>query len=180
MLILNKYILHIVLCLIVGVSWGQSPIENKWKQEQRQLEYRKGNKYNGPENWYGPSPAGIKEEQINFGPPTSGGNTIKYVPKQIRQDRQKRYEGFDRGGGTGDAKFEPRVKRPDPIEIDPIDIDTPDVDVPDIDTPSISPTFWNDEFELRLKNQSEFKNVHIIKSKAELRHFIQHHVKLKR
>ncbi|MEZ8826078.1 adenylate kinase [Vibrio amylolyticus] len=44
----------------------------------------------------------------------------------------------------------------------------------------LSPTFWNDEFEVRLKNQSEFKKVHIIKSKAELRHFIQHHVKLKR
>ncbi len=142
MLILNKYVLHIVLCLFISISWGQSPIEKKWKQEQRQLEYRKGDKYNGPENWYGPSPAGIKEEQINFGPSTPGGNTIKYVPKQIRQDRQKRYEGFDRGGGTGDAKFEPRVKRPDPIEIDPIDIDPPDINLPDLDTPSISPTFW--------------------------------------
>lgn len=142
MSILSNWILHIAFLFSFSSLWAQSSIESKWKKEKEYLEYRKGEKYNGPSDWYNSSPAGLEEEQVNFGPPTSGGNPIKYIPKQIRQDRQKRYEGFDRGGGTGDTKFEPRVKRPDPIEIDPIDIDPPDIDVPDIDAPTISPTFW--------------------------------------
>lgn len=139
---MSKWSLHIILFLLTGTLWSQSAIEKNWKNEKDHLEYRKGEKYSGPDDWYNSSPAGIKEEPFSAGPVNSGGNTIKYVPKQIRQDRQKRYEGFDRGGGTGDTKFEPRVKRPDPIELDPIDIDPPDVDAPDIDMPDISPTFW--------------------------------------
>ncbi len=132
-----------MLYFLLNVSWGQSLIEKKWNQEQRKIEYRKGEKYNGPENWYGSYPAELNSDQVFFDPSSySSRNTIKYVPKDIRQDRQKRYAGLERGGSGGDARYEPFIKRPDPIEIDPIDIDTPDIDLPDIDAPSISPTFW--------------------------------------
>ena len=66
------------------------------------------------------------------------------TPQQIQKDRQERYKGFNRGGGQGTVPFDPKVKRPDPIEIP--DIDAPDIDLPDVDldldAPTISPGVW--------------------------------------
>ena len=57
---------------------------------------------------------------------------------------QKRYRGYNRGGGQGTVPYDPKVKDPDPIEIP--DVDAPDIDLPDVnldlDPPSISPGVW--------------------------------------
>lgn len=123
-----------------------------WEQEKDYLDYRKGEKYKGPDDWYGSYPADMHEEDdySNYGGNSNTGNGsqynqgIQYSPQQIQKDRQKRYQGFDRGGSDGTLPFDPKVERPDPIEIP--DIDTPDIDPPDLDldldTPTIPPGVW--------------------------------------
>ena len=144
-----KHILNIALLLIPLIGFSQEHKEKIWEQEKEYLKYEKKNKYKGPDDWYGDSPSDIKEDEIfSGGGGTYGGSYgsggIKYSPQQIQQDRSNRHQGFDRGGGSGTLKFDPKVERPDPIEIP--DIDAPDVDLPDIDididTPSISPGVW--------------------------------------
>ncbi|MCH2229553.1 MAG: hypothetical protein MK105_04350 [Crocinitomicaceae bacterium] len=147
-----KHLLYIALFLFPIVSFAQDKA-TIWEQEKDYLDYRKGEKYKGPEDWYGSYPADMNEEEeySNYGGNSNSGSGsqynqgIQYSPQQIQKDRQKRYRGFDRGGSNGDLPFDPKVERPDPIEIP--DIDTPDIDPPDldldIDTPRIPPVVWN-------------------------------------
>ena len=152
---MNKWIIHLFLLAVPLMSYAQEDKEKVWKEEKEYLEYQKGKKYKGPEDWYGAYPSDMKEDDyLNGGsstwtsPNSSGsgsGSGLQYNPQQIQRDRQKRYQGFDRGGGNGNLKFDPKVERPDPIEIpdvDAPDIDLPDIDLPDVDAPSISPVFW--------------------------------------
>ena len=141
---LIKHCLHIALFLLPFSGFSQDQKTTTWKNEKDYLEYRKEDKYEGPNDWYGSYPADIKDEEYNN---SSGNNTgynqgIQYTPQKIQRDRQKRYQGFDRGGGDGTVPFDPEVQDPDPIELP--DVDAPDVDLPDIDVdvPTISPTFW--------------------------------------
>ncbi len=142
--ILSKYLLHIVLWCIPFIALSQKSKEEKWKYEKDYLEYRKGDKYKGPDDWYGSYPASMQEEDVsNYGGGSSSYNQgIQYSPQQIRKDRRDRYQGYDRGGGNGTVPFDPEVQKPDPIEVP--DIDAPDIDVPDvdIDAPTISPAVW--------------------------------------
>ena len=152
-LTLIKKLLLISILLVTATSFCQDDKERKWSEEKEYLEYKKGEKYKGPEDWYGSAPSNIKEEDYygqggnNYsqGNSSSGsGGRIQYSPQQIQRDRQKRYQGFDRGGGNGNLKFDPKVERPEPIEIP--DVDAPDVDLPsldiDVDAPTISPVVW--------------------------------------
>jgi len=123
--------------LIPILGNGQERVKEKWESEKDYLEYRKGEKYKGPTDWYGSSPASLKEKSFNPSniPTSSGGG--QYTPQQIKRDREHRYQGFDRGGGSGDLKNDPTVERPDPWESE--SSSAPDVDLPDIGTPSMSP-----------------------------------------
>lgn len=133
--------LHIALMFVPVLLFGQEQVKEKWEKEKDYLEYRKGDKYKGPSDWYGSDPAGIREDQ-NYpnNTTTYSRPPVQYNPQQIKKDRQKRYQGFDRGGGQGTLKHDPKVERPDPWEVDPYD--APDVDLPDVDAPSISENVW--------------------------------------
>lgn len=146
-----KKLLHIALVLFPLVAFAQNSTEKVWKEEKEYLKYEKKDKYKGPDDWYGANPSTMNEDDF-FG--TGGGSTgygstqpgrrpkIQYSPQQIQRNRQKRYKGFQRGGSNGTLKFDPKVKKPDPINTP--DLDAPDIDLPsaDINAPTISPTFW--------------------------------------
>lgn len=144
--ILNKWLLHIVLALLPFCFYAQEKAskEKTWISEKDYLEYQKKNKYEGPDDWYGSYSSDLEsgDEYLN-NTSTSSQRQLQYSPNQLDQDRRKRNIGYERGGGTVD--FDPKVERPDPIElpdIDTPDIDMPDIDLPDVDLPSISPGFW--------------------------------------
>ena len=142
---LIKHCLYIALFFLPFWGFSQDQKTTTWKSEKDYLEYRKEEKYQGPNDWYGSYPANIKDEEYSNS--SSGNNSgynqgIQYTPQKIQKDRQKRYQGFERGGGDGTVPFDPKVQDPDPIELP--DVDAPDVDLPDvdIDPPTISPTVW--------------------------------------
>lgn len=143
--ILIKQIIHIALFLVPLFAFTQQEKVETWEQEKDYLEYKKGDKYKGPDDWYGSYPASMQDDEIST---TYGGGSytppsgIQYSPQQIQRDREDRYQGYDRGGGTGTVPFDPEVQAPEPPEIP--DVEAPDIDLPDIDmdTPSISPTVW--------------------------------------
>lgn len=153
---MNRPLFYIVLFLTAFSFAQEEKKERVWKNEKEYLKYQKGKKYKGPEEWYGAYPTDMKDEDFfgsgsgsgssggTYGSGSSGGRQIQYSPQQIQRDRDQRYQGFDRGGGKGNLKFDPRVERPDPIEVP--DVDAPDIDIPtpdiDIDAPSINPMFW--------------------------------------
>jgi hypothetical protein len=144
---LIKGILNIVVLVVPFLVSAQGKKEATWKKEKDLLEYKKTDKYEGPEDWYGSYPADMKtEEDVSSNSSNGGSNQnyqgIQYTPQQIQKDRQKRNRGFNRGGGKGTVPYDPKVKDPDPIEIP--DVDAPDVDLPDVDldAPTISPGFW--------------------------------------
>ena len=147
------------------MSYGQDQKKRTWKQEKEYLEYKKNDKYEGPEDWYGSYPADMDRDYGSSGSGYNGSGTynggtynggtynggsssgnqgIQYSPQQIQQDRDKRFGGVDRGGGNGDLPFDPEVEMPEPPElpdlpdIDAPDIDAPDIDLPDVDGPSLS------------------------------------------
>lgn len=128
------------------LTYAQDKKSAEWEKEKDYLEYRKKDKYKGPDDWYGSYPASMKEDDDYYGSGNNGNGTynpgIQYNPQQIQRDRQKRFQGYDKGGGDGNVPFDPEVEKPDPIEIP--DIDAPDVDVPDIDVdpPTIPPVVW--------------------------------------
>lgn len=139
---------HIVLICFPLLVFGQDKAAI-WEQEKEYLEYRKGENYKGPDDWYGSYPANMNEEDYistnsNSGSGSNYNQGIQYSPQQIQKDRQKRYQGFDRGGSDGTLPFDPKVERPDPIELP--DVDAPDIDVPDLDldldAPTIPPVVW--------------------------------------
>jgi hypothetical protein len=136
------------------LCFAQGKKEKVWKNEKDYLEYRKTDKYEGPEDWYGSYPAEMKPEESSSGSGSSGNSSsqnnsgsqyspgVQYTPQQIQKDRQKRYRGYDRGGGNGTLKRDPNVAEPEPIEIP--DVDAPDVDLPDVDldAPTIPMGVW--------------------------------------
>lgn len=145
---MTKFILNIVFLLVPVLYFAQDKKEKVWKNEKDYLEYRKTDKYEGPNDWYGSYPADMKTDESSSGYGSSGNSGsqyspgVQYTPQQIQKDRQKRYKGYDRGGGKGTLKRDPKVEEPDPIEIP--DVDAPDIDLPnvDVDAPSIPLGFW--------------------------------------
>lgn len=140
-----KKLLYIAFILIPVLSFAQDEKEVVWKNEKDYLDYRKKDKYEGPDNWYGSYPADMKSEESAASSSSSGSSYnpgIQYTPQKIQKDRQKRYKGFERGGGNGTVPYDPKVQEPDPIEMP--DIDAPDIDLPDVnlDPPAIPFTFW--------------------------------------
>lgn len=141
MSIMNKGLIHIVLFLWALPLFSQENRPEKvWKSESEKLKYEKADKYKGPDDWYGSYPADIKQEDnTSYGGSSHG---IQYNPQHIKHDRRKRYGGYDRGGGNGTVKFDPKVqppKPPDVPEVDPPDIDPPDLD---LDAPKVNPMVW--------------------------------------
>lgn len=147
---MKNSILHIGMFLLALFANGQEQ-EKVWQKEKELLKYEKQDKYKGPDDWYGSYPSDMKDEEIfsgNSGSGSSGGTygggSIQYTPQQIQRDRDKRLNGFERGGGSGTLPYDPEVKRPDPIEVP--DIDAPDIDIPtpdiDIDPPMIPAIVW--------------------------------------
>lgn len=145
---MNSSLLYIAIFLCSCLAFGQSPQKDPksstWKKEKDYLKYQKQKEYEGPKDWYAPSPSSINEEDESGSSSGSSSNQgIQYSPQRIQQDRDKQFGGYDRGGGKGDLKFDPEVKRPDPITLpkpEPLDIDPPNV--PNIDPPTIPIGFW--------------------------------------
>ena len=139
---------HTICFLLLSVALHAQQNDQLWEREKELLKYEKTDKYKGPSDWYGSYPSDMKDEDIFSGGGSSGGQGgsggIQYSPQQIQRDREKRYNGFERGGGDGTLPYDPDVKRPDPIEAP--DLDAPDVDLPtpniDIDPPMIPPIVW--------------------------------------
>lgn len=69
------------------------------------------------------------------------GGSVRYQPQQVQRSRQKDYRGFDRGGGRGTLKYDPTIKRPEPID-SPDDIQAPDTPDVETDMSSTSSGFW--------------------------------------
>jgi hypothetical protein len=134
---LSKVFLYIAVIVIPFCGFGQERVKEKWKSEKDYLEYKKGEKYKGPTDWYGSSPASLKDKSFNPITIPSGGGGGQYSPQQIQRDRERRYQGFEQGGGSGELQHDPTVERPDPWESE--STSAPDVDLPDVDAPSISP-----------------------------------------
>lgn len=144
-LILIKFLFYIVLFILPFGVLSQDEKVKTWKTEREYLKYEKSKKYEGPDSWYGSEPSSIKSKDPYSGGSNSSygsGGGIRYSPQQIQKDRNRKYRGFDRGGGNGTLKFDPKVEEPDPIDIP--DVDAPDIDLPDIDIdpPSFSAGFW--------------------------------------
>ena len=144
-------------CFLIALTgWSQEKKEDSkvttWKDERKYLKYERSKDYNGPNDWSGSEPSRIKENRyispgnVNrrmYGSSTKrSGGTIKYQPQQIQRQRQKRYGGYNRGGGNGTLKYDPKVKRPKPIKAPKTS--SPDIDVPapDVNVPKTSTEFW--------------------------------------
>lgn len=145
---MNKF-LYIATLLFVYVSAYAQKEKSSWEKEKERLKYEKTDKFKGPEDWYGSYPTDMQDQDIysgGSGTTVPGGSSggIQYSPQQIQRDREKRYNGMERGGGSGTLPYDPEVKRPDPLEIP--DLDAPDVDLPtpdiDLDPPAIPPIVW--------------------------------------
>jgi len=156
--ILSKYINTVIACLVVIFSTSaqdKSKTESKsgtWEQERKYLKYERTEDYDGPDYWGSSDPSDIKENRyiqpgtVNrrmYGGKGRGGGTVRYQPQQIQRQRQKHYRGFNRGGGNGTLKYDPKVKRPDPVK-PPKTAPRRKVNMssPDINTPSTSQGFW--------------------------------------
>lgn len=120
-LILIKFLFfHIALLLSFNFYAQTHKKEDKisvWKREKKSIQYEKGEKYNGPSDWYTSSPGAIDEtEEEEQSTPYEG---IDYQPEQIQRERR---EGYGRGGGNGTEAYDPDVLSPeiDMPEIDPI------------------------------------------------------------
>jgi hypothetical protein len=152
---LIKHLLYIAFLLITALSFGQDDQEKKetkWDTERKKLKYKKEADYKGPEDWYGADPTSLKD-RYGSGSSSGSGSTpsgygsggTRYSPQQIQRDRQKRYGGYERGGGEGTLKSDPKVKRPAPPnspnspDVNPPDID---YDAPDVNPPAIGTSFW--------------------------------------
>jgi len=138
---LNKwcYIAFVFTCLAF-TSWSQDtkkedPKVKTWESEKKNLKYRRDKDYKGPKEWDASRPTDIREESYNskeeldrrlYGGSGSGSSrrfggssrsgTIQYQPQKVQRQRQKNYQGFDRGGGEGTVKYDPKVKRPEPAQ----------------------------------------------------------------
>ncbi len=139
--------LHSILFILSCFLLQAQDQDKVWEKEKELLKYEKKDKYEGPNDWYGSYPSDMKDQNPYGGGNsggTYGGGRIQYNPQQLQRDRDKRYNGFERGGGDGTLPYDPAVKRPDPIVVP--DVDAPDIDVPtpdiDIDPPTIPAIVW--------------------------------------
>lgn len=141
---MSRLILHSLLLLFCLNLYAQQDKEKVWQSEKDYLKYRKTKDYKGPDDWYGSYPTDMKDEDSyqgygGYSHGSGGHGGIQYSPQQIQKDRE-RYKGFDRGGGQGTLKHDPKVERPDPITVP--DVSPPDVSAPDIDAPTIPTGVW--------------------------------------
>lgn len=140
--------LYIALFLIPFIGFSQNEKEAIWKKEKDQMEFRRSENYDGPDQWYDGGPATItQDEYVSTNDVVDKENNknqgIPYDEDHIIQDRENK--GENKGGGNGDLPLDPKVKKPDPLEFPDIDFpefDTPDIDLPKIDPPTISPSVW--------------------------------------
>jgi hypothetical protein len=138
--ILNRFTLVILLLFVSLNLIAQDAKKETWSKEKDYLKYERKRDFKGPDDWYGGSPASMKDLDDNYAPSNQGAQGLQYNPQQIVQEREKKY---GKSGGGGSMEQDPAVKKPDPItlpEIDPPDVDGPDL--PDIDLPSIPVDFW--------------------------------------
>lgn len=154
------YIAALLLLVVPSVSAQEEakddPKKQTWESEKDRLRYERSEDYKGPDDWSSSDPSDIKEERYlspdqlsrrlygssgSSGRRTSGGR-IQYRPQQIQRQRNKRYAGFQRGGGKGTLKYDPKIKRPEPVQAP--ETPNPDIDMPDSDAslPSASTDFW--------------------------------------
>ena len=137
---MNKRWLIILFLLSVLLGRTQDAKKDTWTKEKDYLKYERKKDFKGPDDWYGGSPASMKNLDDNYAPSNQGSQGIQYNPQQIVQDREKKYS---KGGGSGQLEVDPELKKPDPItlpEIDPPDIDGPDL--PDVHLPTIPVDVW--------------------------------------
>jgi len=137
---LSKSWLFIVVLFNAFCGYTQDEKKETWAKEKDFLKYERRKDFKGPDDWYGGSPASMKDLDDNVASSNQGGKGIQYDPQQIVEDRQKKY---NQGSGSGQMESDPEVKKPDPItlpEIDPPDIDGPDL--PDVDLPTVPVDFW--------------------------------------
>ncbi len=159
--ILSRWLYIAFVCLLFSSSsWSQEeakdPKSTTWKQEKKYLKYERTDDYKGPQDWFSSEPSDIKENEYNPSQTVRrrmygrSGGSIRFKPQQVQRQRQKDYSGFDRGGGRGTLKYDPKVKRPAPIR--PKNMPNPDMDMPTPDTslPSTSDGFWKIVFVLIL------------------------------
>lgn len=152
---LIKHIIYIAFLLIAAFSFGQDDQEKKetkWETERKNLRYKKESDYKGPEDWYGTDPTSLRDRYgdgsrsgTGSTPTGYGSGGTRYSPQQIQRDRQKRYGGYERGGGNGTLKSDPKIKRPKPSHSpNSPDVNPPDVDfdAPDMSPPAIGMSFW--------------------------------------
>ena len=137
---MNKGWLIILIFFCSFFAGAQDAKKDTWSKEKDYLKYERKKDFKGPDDWYGGSPASMKDGNENYAPSNQGSQGIQYNPQQIVQEREKK---FNKGGGSGNLEMDPEVKKPDPVtlpEIDPPDIDGPDL--PDVDLPTIPVDFW--------------------------------------
>lgn len=139
----------VLLYSIFFFSFSLIAQENKsdyWKKQRDLLRYEKSDKYKGPEDWNGTYPADMPRDE-NGNPIVNGqgrnGQNLQYNPQQLKQDRERRFQKYERGG-KGKLKRDPKIESPEAPELP--DWDAPDVDLPDanldLDPPTIPETVW--------------------------------------
>ncbi|GAB5417339.1 MAG: hypothetical protein Crog4KO_29210 [Crocinitomicaceae bacterium] len=125
-----------------GDKLPDDPKTDTWEKEKERLKYKRGKDYNGPEDWNSSEPTDIRDNRYvpsdelqrrmygssssgsgsggsggsTYGGGSNGGGTLKYKPQQVQRQRQKNFKGFNRGGGNGTLKYDPKVKRPEPAK----------------------------------------------------------------
>lgn len=161
-MILSKSLYIALVCLFVFANgWSQESAPSKdqdpksktWEKEKKNLQYKRTDGYNGPQDWMSSDPSDIKDrrlistERVRRRMYGRSGGSVRYQPQQVQRSRQKDYSGFDRGGGRGTLKYDPTVKRPEPIS-KPKNLPNPDMDMPETDAslPSTSAGFWKGIF----------------------------------
>jgi hypothetical protein len=139
--ILNKiYIIGFLFLSLNVFSQQKDSKTPTHKDFKKQVNYVRQKQYEGPQPVYYTSPATMeevdKEEDDDFFDSDSKGG-IQFTPEQLDKQRQKKQESLQNqknnaGGQGGNAKSDPKMSRPEPLEINPPDINPPDFNPPNI------------------------------------------------